>query len=90
VKLENGKAYVDIVDKTYALIKPGCSEQVNVILQFKYYIDDDLAGYKNVIMATYKIYNISDDKPKFVIKRVLEVVPNDGKAEEDKTVTIEA
>lgn len=90
VKLENGKAYVDVLDGTYALVKPGESGQVNVVLQFKYYNDSDLVGYKNVTMATYNIYNISDDKPKFVIKRMLEVTANVGQNEESKVVTIDA
>jgi hypothetical protein len=37
-----------------------------------------IIGYKTVKLLTYQIFNISDDKPKFVIREVYRISKNDS------------
>ena len=43
---------------------------LDIVTQFRYYKGGTLCGYRNVKLASYQIYNISDDKPKFIIKNI--------------------
>jgi hypothetical protein len=71
VKIEGEKIFADYIDNTYLRLKPGEDGLLDIILQFKYYRDDHyLYGYSNIKIATYRIFNISDDKPKFLIYKV--------------------
>ena len=45
----------------------------------KYYKDEVLNGYKNVTVATYKVTNVSDDKPKFIIEQISKLKKGDLK-----------
>ncbi len=45
---------------------------------------------KNVIAATYQIYNISDDKPKFVIKKLSDISTSGMLDASDNVVRVEA
>lgn len=55
---------------TYAKICPDESKNVDIVLQFKQYINGILMSIENVRVATCRIHNVSDDKPKFVIERL--------------------
>ena len=47
-----------------------------------------MCGLNNIKFATYQIINISDDKPKFLLKRLNQVKNGDGKITEDKYIEI--
>ena len=70
VKIDNGKIKTDIIKGTYLKLKSGESDVLDILVQFKYYEKTELYGYKNVILVSYEIYNISDDKPKFLIRKI--------------------
>ena len=68
VKFRGEYLALDYIPGTYLRLKKGEDGLLDIVLQFKYYKDQhSLHGYKNVKVATYKIYNVSDDKPKFLI-----------------------
>ena len=68
VKFRGEYLALDYIPGTYLRLKKGENGLLDIVLQFKYYKDQhSLHGYKNVKVATYKIYNVSDDKPKFLI-----------------------
>lgn len=70
VKIDNGKIKTDIIKGTYLKLKSGESDVLDILVQFKYYEKTELYGYKNVVLVSYEIYNISDDKPKFLIRKI--------------------
>ena len=70
LKLNNGKTKTDIIPNTYLKLKSGESGILDIMLQFKYYERTELYGYKNVILVSYEIHNTSDDKPKFLIRKI--------------------
>ena len=70
VKVVNGKPYIDTIPGTYAKVMPGAVEDLDVIVQFRQYFREKLMSCINMTVATYQIYNISDDKPKFILKKV--------------------
>lgn len=75
VKIENGvDVKLDTIRSTYLKLEPGQDGYIDVIAQFKYYEGDQLYGYKNVTLLSYRIYNISDDKPKFLMSKTYEIV----------------
>ena len=76
--VRDGRVYVDLVDNTYLSLKPDEDGVLDVVTQFRYYKGGTLCGYRNVKLASYRIYNISDDKPKFLIKNVDRVRRGDG------------
>jgi len=51
-------------------LKPDEDGVLDIVTQFRYYKGGTLCGYRNVKLASYQIYNISDDKPKFLIKNI--------------------
>lgn len=67
VKIVNGKTAIDVIDGTYLKLEAGEEGQLDVVVQFKYYSKGIVYGVTNVVVATYKIFNLSDDKPKFLI-----------------------
>lgn len=67
--LDDGLSYLDIIDGTYLKLEPGENGVLDIIFQLKCYSGQSIIGYKNIIIASYRLYNISDDKPKFLIKR---------------------
>lgn len=77
LRLQDGRPYIDIIDNTYLSLKQDEDGVLDVVVQFRYYKGGQLYGYKNVKLASYKIYNISDDKPKFIIKNV-DKIERDG------------
>lgn len=70
LKVENGQTYCDTINGTYAKILPNESALVDVVLQFRQYSSGKMIGYKNIVAATYQIFNLSDDKPKFLLKKM--------------------
>lgn len=69
----DGLVYPDIVDNTYLKLNPGESGVLDVVVQFRYYYGNRLCGVKNIKTLSYMVYNVSDDKPKFVIKKVYQI-----------------
>lgn len=70
VKIEDGRALIDTIDGTYAKIGVGETKILNIMIQFRQYMQQELIGLKNGIVATFQIWNVSDDKPKFVLKKI--------------------
>lgn len=57
----------DKVDK----IKKG--GELTIYGQIKTYSDDKLSDVRTIKLFTYRIYNISDDKPKFLIEKIYDI-----------------
>lgn len=76
VKIENNKMYVDTIEGTYLKLNSGEDGLLDIIMQLRYYNGGQLYGYRNLKIASYHIWNISDDKPKFIIKKVFEIENN--------------
>lgn len=76
--VRDGRAYVDLVDNTYLRLKPDENGVLDIVTQFRYYKGGTLCGYRNVKLASYQIYNISDDKPKFLIKNINRIERDGG------------
>lgn len=70
LKIKDNRTYVDVIDNTYLSLKQDEDGVLDVVAQFRYYRGGALYGYKNVKLASYQVYNISDDKPKFMIKKI--------------------
>lgn len=70
IRLDGNEQAIDIIDGTYLKLKKGENGILNMVVQFKYMNGDTVYGYKNATIVSYKIYNVSDDKPKFVVSRV--------------------
>ena len=65
---------------TYLRLKSGEDGYLYVIFQFKYYdMTGQLRGVRDLPILTYHIFNVSDDKPKFVITKTFEIDNRDGK-----------
>lgn len=69
VKLENGLLKNDILEGSYLQLEPDQNGYLDIYLQFRYYVSGQLCGYRNIKALTYQIFNISDDKPKFIIRK---------------------
>lgn len=76
--VRDGRTYIDLVDNTYLSLKPDENGILDIVTQFRYYKGGTLCGYRNVRLASYQIYNISDDKPKFLIKNIYRMNRDDG------------
>lgn len=70
LKIQDGKLYPEIIPSTYLKLKPGENGILNLVCQFKYNEGGHIYGIKNGTIASFMIYNTSDDKPKFVIKKL--------------------
>lgn len=68
--IRDGKTYIDKVPGTYAEIMPGENAELDIVLQFRRYNNKQLIGFQNVVVTTVQIYNLSDDKPKFLMKKL--------------------
>lgn len=65
----NGAFSTVFKPNTYKKIKPGENDILDIIIQIKYFnYYGDICGIKDIPILSYKIYNVSDDKPKFIIK----------------------
>ena len=71
---------VEYKNGTYLKLNSGEDGYLYVILQFKYYdVAGKLCGVRDLPILTYHIYNVSDDKPKFLITKTFEIDNSDGK-----------
>lgn len=71
--IDGEKISIDIIPGTYLKLKPGEDGILNIVLQFTKFINKKVYGVKNVIVYSYRIYNVSDDKPKFVAYKNYEI-----------------
>lgn len=86
VKIKDNKTAIDTREGTYLKLKSGEDGLLNIELQFKEYDEDgELYGFSNVKVATYRIFNISDDKPKVLIHKVSGI--EKGKAQYGESIT---
>lgn len=69
IKMKDNKVYSDIIRGTYLSVEPNQSGFLNIVVQPRYYAMDEVYGYTNINLMTYQIFNVSDDKPKFIVKR---------------------
>ena len=70
VKIKNGRVYTDVVDGTYLKLENGETGVLDIVIQVRYYNGGKLYGYRNVKVLSYEITDLSDDKPKFMIRRI--------------------
>lgn len=68
LKFQDGRLYSDLIDGTYLHLAPGEGGILRFVTQLKYYVNGQIAGIKNIELAALQIFNVSDDKPKFVVK----------------------
>lgn len=73
VKLQDSKIYSDIIEGTYLKLNPGESGKLDIVIQFRYHNDGSVCGITNKRVLSYEIFNISDDKPKFVMKEIFRI-----------------
>lgn len=84
VKYVDGKFKIDTIDRTYLMLKPGEHGELDIVVQARYYVGEQLYGYRNIKMLTFRIHNLSDDKPKFYITKTYELRPGALNAEKTK------
>lgn len=87
IKIENQLLYSDTIQGTYLKLKAGENGILDIVLQLRYCIGDEIYGYRNVKALSYRIWNLSDDKPKFLIKKTYEI-QRDSLAGEDIQSTL--
>ena len=76
----NGFFVAEYKPNTYLRIKSGEDNYLNIVLQFKYYdMAGNLCGVRDLPILTYRIFNVSDDKPKFVITKTYEIDNRNGR-----------
>ena len=85
IKIIDNKTYIDTIEGTYLKLEAGKDGFLDIIIQVKYYNSDELCGYKNIKVLSYHIWNISDDKPKFLIQKVYEI-EKDSQGIDDKAL----
>lgn len=70
VELRDGLEYPVVKDRTFLKLSPGESGDLDCLVQLRYTYGGVLRGVRDVVLATYRIFNVSDDKPKIVIWRM--------------------
>lgn len=75
-EIRNGKLYPKIIDGSYLVLDAGQTGSLNLVAQVRYESGGQIVGIRTVVLARYEIKNISDDKPKFIIRRTGTVQPN--------------
>lgn len=76
----DGTYSTEYKENTYLRLKSGEDGYLYVVFQFKYYdMAGILRGVRDLPILTYHIFNVSDDKPKFVITKTYEIDNRDGK-----------
>lgn len=76
VRVENNQPVQTVIDGTYLKLAAGEEGQLDLMIQFKYYAKQIIYGVANVVLVTYKIFNLSDTKPKFLIYKQQTVSPD--------------
>lgn len=75
VKLENGVQVNRVMDNAYLKLLPGQDGIIDIDIQIRNYDDyRSINALANVRIASYRIFNVSDDKPKFIIQRITDGV----------------
>lgn len=82
IKIKDGDQYPDIIDNTYLKLNPDESGILDVVVQFRYYYGNKLYGIKNIKTLSYMVYNVSDDKPKFVMKKIYTIRKGESQLEQ--------
>ena len=79
-KTSDGHFCVEYKPDTYLRLKSGQNGFLYIIFQLKYYDSTGtLCGTRDLPVLTYRIYNVSDDKPKFIVTKTFEIDNRDGK-----------
>ena len=89
MKIENGEQTSDIINGSYLKLLPNEDGILDIILQIRYHLNDrTLIGISNLKIASYRIFNVSDDKPKFLIQKTTENIQviSNIKTEKYKTI----
>lgn len=75
VKIENNECVNEIIKGSYLKLLPNEEGILDIVIQIRYHLNDrSLMGITNLKLASYKIFNLSDDKPKFVIQKISDKV----------------
>lgn len=69
-EIRDGKEYPVLKNGTYLKLGPGESGQVDCLTQFRYNYGGGVRGIRDAVLASYMVFNVSDDKPKVVIRRM--------------------
>lgn len=78
IKLDDDyRPLIDTIDGTYLKLKSGESGYLDIVIQVKHKEDGALVGYTNIRLVRYQIFNISDDKPKFILRMVNKIQKDD-------------
>ena len=87
---KSGRVFADTVEGTYLKLMPGEEGTLDIVVQFRKYEGSLVVGCRNVVLATYAIFNVSDDKPKFIIRKVKEIEKNSAsKSGQSSTIRLE-
>ena len=79
-KTKNGYFTTEYKPNTYLKLKSGQDGFLYIVFQFKFYDSAGiLCGVRDLPIITYRIFNVSDDKPKFVITKTYEIDNRNGK-----------
>ena len=77
VRISDGKCYPNIIPNTYLHLKPNETGCLSFVTQFRCYSQDEVVGISDVELASLQIYNVSDDKPKFIV-RINSIIERDS------------
>lgn len=78
IEIRNNKVYPVVLPETYLHLRPGQNGSLSFVTQFKYVQSGNIMGCTNVTLAKYGVYNVSDDKPKFLVKLLKTVTKGEG------------
>lgn len=75
VKINDGVQSDYIIDNTYLKLYPGEDGILDIDVQIRNYSDNrTVDALANIKIASYRIFNVSDDKPKFLIQKITDDV----------------
>lgn len=77
---QDNRNVIDHVDGSYLELKQDQTDFLDVNFQFKYFRMGKLYGYRTARVLTYEITNVSDDKPKFIMRQVYKLSDQDRDA----------
>ena len=73
-RTKHGHYAVEFKPNTYLKLGSGEDGYLYIILQFKYFDSNgDICGLRDLPILTYHIFNVSDDKPKFILTKTFEI-----------------
>ena len=73
----NNKIRNYVVDGTYLSLEQDQTGFLDICLQFKYFNNGVLYGCRTAKALTYEITNVSDDKPKFIMRQIFKLTEQD-------------